>query len=155
VGCFRYVRYPIDAASERELFERFAAEVDVRESVCRDFYDRVIARVPDEGTGWHERRGSVSDGALAELAEPLSHNFGGWFTRKRFDSAQLLLALLNPQGSPEELALFARLHERIARWAETVTVPAPSLVELAELAPFYDALARGAAAHGWELLSDT
>jgi hypothetical protein len=155
LGCYRYVVYPVDEATERALFDLFAAEVATNGSIAQRFHAEVLARVPASGTGWHTRRGGdARTGSLAALAAPLEHRWGGWFSRKRLDSAQILYGVLNPQRDARSLALQAELHARIAAMAAAHPGDAPALREIAALAPFYRTLAEGAAREGWSLIVD-
>ncbi|UJR80642.1 PTS sugar transporter subunit IIA [Sandaracinus amylolyticus] len=155
LGCYRYVTYPVDAASERALFDLFAREVATHGSIAQRFHEAVLARLPASGTGWHTRRGGdVRSGSLAELPAPLEHRWGGLFSRKRLDSAQILVALMNPGRDATSLHLHAELHARIAAHASEQRVQGRSIAELAQLAPFYRALAQEAA-RGWSIVVDS
>jgi hypothetical protein len=155
LGCYRYVTYPIDAESERALFDLFAAEVGTEGSIAQRFHREVLAKVPASSTGWHTRRGpSARQGALAELDEPLAHTWGGLFSRKRLDSAQILVAILNPQPGASALVLHAELHSRLRHFAAERGLGGRALGELTSLDAFYRTLADGAAQHGWSIVVD-
>ncbi len=154
VSCYRYVTYPVDATTERTLFALFATEVEQKGSICERFHAAVLAQLPTSGTGWHTRRGGdARQGALAELDEPLVHTWGGFFGKRRLDSAQILYAILNPRSDAAYVALHAELHARIAAYATTNSLRAPCLDEIVPLAPFYDAIARHAA-EGYRIYVD-
>lgn len=155
LGCYRYVTYPVDAPSETTLFELFAREVAVHGSVAQRFHEAELSRLPSGGTGWHTRRGGdARAGSLAELPAPLVHKWGGFFSRKQLDSAQILIAVLNPGRDPAALALHAELHARIASFAAETGARGKALAELASLAPFYRALAQQAP-QGWSIVTDS
>lgn len=155
VGCYRYVTYPIDATTERTVFELFAAEVGVEGSAAQRFHRARVAPLPASGTGWHQRRGGdAQNGALAELSAPLAHAWGGWFSRKKLDSAQLLLALVNPAPDAPSLALHTELLDRLAAFATERGARARGLDELSALRPFFHALARGAKEERWSIVVD-
>lgn len=156
LGCYRYVTYPIDEPTERVLFEMIAAEVGTHGSAAQRFHEEVLSRMPSSGTGWHTRRGpDARTGALAAMAQPLVHTWGGWFSKKRLDSAQILCAIVSPPRDARALALYAELHARIAAIVAERRLDARGLGQLAELAPFYRALAEGAAREGWSVVVDS
>jgi hypothetical protein len=160
LGCYRYVTYPIDEATERALFELFQAEVGTEGSVAQRFHAARLSRLPSSGMGWHVRRGSDPEtGGLAMMPAPLVHTWGGWFSKKRLDSAQILFSLVSPERDAASLALHAEMIARVAAYARERSLRAPAgpargLDELASLAPFFAALAEGAKRERWSIVVD-
>lgn len=153
-GCYRYVTYPVDAITERAVFDLFASEVGTRGSVCERAYEARLSRMPRAGTGWHTRRGNDNRaGSLAELPEPLVHTWGTIFARKYVDSAQILAMLFAPPGEPAFLSLHADIHGRLADFAAKRELRSRGLDELTGLAEFYEAIAMRSR-EGYRILVD-
>ncbi|HUJ61197.1 MAG TPA: hypothetical protein VLX92_21985 [Kofleriaceae bacterium] len=111
LGCYRYVTYPVDAAFEELAFELFTSQLPTKDSISDQIYRDIVSRQPQD-TGWHTRRGPK--GPLARRPQPLVHAWGGLFSKKRVDSAQLLASLFIPLESPPLVVGYARF------WRELV-----------------------------------
>jgi hypothetical protein len=92
LGCYHYLTYPIDAVSERLIFEYFAADVSTAGGVCDQIHHDVISAI-GEDTPWHTGR-TGDERALATLAQPLAVT---WLdaagATHSVDSAQVLAGL--------------------------------------------------------------
>jgi hypothetical protein len=104
VGCYRYVTYPIDAVTERLLFDFFVAQLPTRDSIADQLYRDVVSQVGE--TSFHSERGP--EGSLARLAEPLVHSWKEGRKSRRVDSAQLLAALFIPLDQLPVIVAYAR-----------------------------------------------
>ncbi len=148
VGCTRYVTYPIDAVCEQAAFAFVAGQIESAGSVAQRFFEARASALPRAGSGWHVRRGPGL-GGLATLARPLEHVWGGWFSRRRIDSAQILFALTSPD--PRGLALHASFLDGFVAHCAATASRSTSIDELASLVPFFRALA---ANPSWSLYVD-
>jgi len=93
LGCYRYVTYPVDAITERLLFEFFVEGVKVPGSIADQLYRDVVSCV-DEESGWYGNRGE--DGALAKLDQPLEHVWASDGEDHHIDSARVMTAAFIP-----------------------------------------------------------
>ncbi|MFT3712428.1 MAG: hypothetical protein QM817_32675 [Archangium sp.] len=124
VGCYRFVTYPVDAKFESLLFDFFVSDVDRAGSIGSQFFDDVVSKQGTE-TGWH-RRGERA------LAQGQLQKRGGLFTRKKFDSAQLLATFFLPSAATQRLppvqrfallVAYSRLVREFVEFARKTTPP--------------------------------
>lgn len=155
VGCYHYVPYPIDPAFEQLVFDFFIAQVEVQDSIANQLFRDVVSRVPASGTGWHVRRGSAEQGGLATLPRPLEHKWGGFFSRQRVDSAQILQALFLTLEHPALVVGYARFWLELATFArEKGITSSPTAEAVQAMLAFWGGLAAGAVTDGWTVLVD-
>jgi hypothetical protein len=108
LGCYRYVRYPVDGPFEQVLFDFFVEELKTPDSIGDQIYRDVVSRQPAEGSSWHVQRGPAEKGGLATLSRPLVHTWGGLFSRRRVDSAQMLASLFITIEHPAAVVGYGR-----------------------------------------------
>jgi hypothetical protein len=157
LGCYHYVTYPVDAAFERLVFDFFVSQVATKDSICNQLYRDFIAKVPAEGTGWHVRRGDdPRTGALAIMAQPLVHTWGGFLSKKRIDSAQILQCLFVTLDRPALVAAFARFWVELVTYADGRGVRDEDSPTLAAVRKLSGMLLQTAAhlADGWTVFAD-
>lgn len=111
LGCYHYVTYPVDERFEEVAFELFTSQLETKDSISDQLYRDIVAK-QGTSTPWHTRRGP--QGALARRPEPLVFRWGGTFTTRTVDSAQLLHSLFLPLRRPALIVGYARF------WAELV-----------------------------------
>jgi hypothetical protein len=109
LGCYRYVTYPVDAITERLVFEFFTSVVEQPHSIADQLYRDIVSLV-DEQAGWYDNRGE--EGLLAELDAPLVHSWEAEDGKHAVDSAQVLAALFIPLDQAVLVVAYARF------WAE-------------------------------------
>jgi len=158
LGCYHFVVYPVDAAFERLVFEFFVSQVETKNSICDQLYRDVVSRVPPAGTGWHDRRGAdARSGALAQLGQPLVHKWGGFLSKKRIDSAQILQSLFITLDRPALVVGYSRFFGELLAFAAARGVTAADSPTLGAVAGFRTMLF-AAAAHsvtdGWTVFAD-
>jgi hypothetical protein len=100
VGCHAFVAYPVDEFFEQRVFEYFVTQLSQTGSPAAVLAQEVLPNVPSAGTDWHTRRGPEAEEALATLPKPLVHSLGGWLSKRRVDSAQLLAVLFQNIEDP-------------------------------------------------------
>jgi hypothetical protein len=129
VSCYRYVTYPVDAASEKVIFDYFAGKVAEPDSVPNQLW-RDIARHVDVESAWYQARGE--DGALAELAEPLRARFTWEGEEHEVDSAQVLASLFGVDlEQPALVVAYALLFKEILEaWRGRVGLQEDGSLEL-------------------------
>jgi len=129
LGCYRYVTYPVDAATEALLLEYFALLLDQprpqdlvgsdpagKKYTAADLLLQLVIEPLKGDTSWHRQRGPAQQGGLAELAEPVTRALasrGG----KQLDSAQVLHAAFTPIDGALALQLLAHFHRGFVQWA--------------------------------------
>ncbi len=86
--------------------------------------------MPSEGTNWHKRGGK---GALAARPEPVRHAWGGFLSKRKVDSAQLLRALLIGLDSEDLVVAYALFWTEFGKFAEESGAGASTSRSLAEL----------------------
>jgi len=120
LGCYQFVRYPVDARFEEVAFEFFTSQLATKDSISDQIYRDIVSKQPSSGTGWHTRRGKTSMDArtLAERPQPLTHSWGGLFSKKKVDSAQLLASLFIPLEHPALVVGYARFWRELVRFAD-------------------------------------
>jgi len=131
LGCYQYVTYPVDAQAEELIFAFFTSQVTTRDSICDQLYRDVVSRVPASGTGWHDNRGAP--GTLAMRPEPLRHKWGGLFSKKTVDSAQVLRSLFLPLDSVPLIVAYARFWTEFLDFARARGVTAKTSSTIGEL----------------------
>jgi hypothetical protein len=141
LGCYSNIHYPIDVEAEEALFEFFVATVQDPESASAQLYNELMVTIDPSSHPWHSQRGGPN--AFCARPQPLQHKWGGFFSKRKTDSAQLLAALLNTaRGAPAVTAyalFWKEFGEFLARRG-----PGPrstSTNEFAELASLYLPLA--------------
>lgn len=164
LGCYRYVTYPIDAVTERLVFERFVAGVEVSGSLANQLFRDIVSRV-DEEAGWYGNRGQ--EGALAELDGPLVHAWEDAEGKHAVDSAQVLAALFIPLDEPPMVLVYARFWAEFFDFVEgKLELAAPgdaladeikasrTLSELRHVSSMLTAAVPGAMQSGWTVVVD-
>jgi hypothetical protein len=156
LGCYKYVTYPLDEPFERIAFEFFASQVATKNSIADQLYRDIVSKVP-ASSGWYSRRGPR--GPLARLAAPLAHSWGGVFSKKKVDSAQLMASLFIPLDQPAVLVAYARF------WTELVEYAAQKLgkdelsngtiAEVRAMVPMLVTAAAHAIGDGWKVVVDS
>jgi len=133
LGCYHYVTYPIDAPAEELLFAFFTqpSQIATKDSISDQLYRDLISRIPSSGTGWHRQRGPR--GPLAIRAEPLGHKWGGLFSKRTVDSAQLLQCLFIALDSLPLVAAYGRFWSEFVAFAKERGVAAGTSRTLDEL----------------------
>jgi hypothetical protein len=116
LGCYHYVTYPVDARFEEVAFEFFTSQLATKDSISDQIYRDIVSKQPASGTGWHTRRGP--QGALARRPQPLTHAWGGLFSKKKVDSAQLMASLFIPLKNPALVVGFARFWRELVAYAD-------------------------------------
>jgi hypothetical protein len=116
LGCYHYVGYPVDARFEEVAFEFFTSQLATKDSISDQLYRDVVSKQPSSGTGWHTRRGE--QGALARRPQPLTYSWGGLFSKKKVDSAQLLQSLFIPLRHPALVVGYARFWRELVAFAD-------------------------------------
>ena len=101
VGCYRFVTYPVDAKFEALLFAFFVDEVGRKDSIGAQFFQDVVSKQGTD-TGWHRR----GERALAQ--GPVLKHGGGFFSRTKFDSAQLLSTFFLPSAATQNMPVTSR-----------------------------------------------
>jgi hypothetical protein len=141
LGCYRYVRYPVDETFERELFAYLlamlgrdvAGYVAASDAAGRDLtagrlvYEMVMTEIGDE-TPFRTARGPR--GTLAMLEAPLTALLDDG---TRISSATLLQAAFHPIDSGLTLQLYAMFYRDFYRWLESRGVDATTSATLAEV----------------------
>ena len=118
VSCYRYVTYPVDAASEEVVFDHFAARVAEPGSLSNQIWQGIVRHVKDDNA-WHTHRGE--GGALAEREEPLRARFIWEGEEQQVDSAQVLAGLFAALDEPATLVAYAVFFKEIlAAWRARV-----------------------------------
>jgi hypothetical protein len=115
LGCYHYVTYPVDERFEEIAFEFFTSQLATKDSIADQLYRDIVSKQPTS-TGWHKRRGP--QGALARRDQPLTHSWGGMFSKKKVDSAQLMASLFIPLDSPALVVAYARWWSELVAYAE-------------------------------------
>lgn len=116
LGCYYYVTYPVDARFEEVAFEFFTSQLATKDSISDQLYRDVVSKQPAAGSGWHTRRGP--QGALARRPAPLTHSWGGFFSKKKVDSAQLMASLFIPLPIPALVVGYARFFAELVHFAD-------------------------------------
>jgi hypothetical protein len=145
LGCYRYVTYPLSGQVERHFFDYFVDALASGHPSYLVGHDRegrgysaaalvhrlVVSDAAPGGTLWHVQRGSATEGALCELAEPLRVRLG---SGAELDSAQVLGAAFAPAiDAAPALTLYAHLFAGFADYLERHGIDAESTHGLREL----------------------
>jgi hypothetical protein len=157
LGCYRYVTYPVDARFEEVAFEFFCSQVATKDSIADQLYRDIVSRQPSSGSGWHTRRGP--DGPLARLPQPLTYSWGGWFSKKKVDSAQLMTAMFIPLEGPALVVAYARFYTELMAFADAKLAGDPALqtgtfAEMRGVAAMTLMLAPMSLTQNWRLIVD-
>ena len=87
------------------MFHFFVSQLPIKDSICSQLYSDIVSRCPSSGTPWHTQR--REQGILASLAKPLQYEWGGLFSKKRVDSAQVLSSLFVSLNNPAVVVGYA------------------------------------------------
>ena len=115
LGCYHFVTYPLDARFEEVAFEFFTSQLATKDSISDQLYRDIVSKQPTNG-GWHTRRGP--QGALAKRPQPLTYKWGGMFSKKTVDSAQLLASLFIPLRGAPLVVGYARFWRELVAFAD-------------------------------------
>jgi hypothetical protein len=115
LGCYHFITYPVDARFEEVAFEFFCSQLTTKDSISDQLYRDIVAKQP-LGSGWHTRRGEGR--GLARRPQPLFHTWGGLFSKKKVDSAQLMSALFIRLEIPALVVGYARFWRELVRFAD-------------------------------------
>jgi hypothetical protein len=155
IGCYRYVTYPVDAITERLVFEFFAATVEQRDSIADQLYRDIVSLV-DEQAGWYDNRGE--EGRLAELDAPLVHSWEADDGKHAVDSAQVLAALFIPLDQRVLVVAYARFWMELFQYLDAEHGPeiarSRTLSELRHVSELLTAALPGALEEGWTVVVD-
>lgn len=162
LGCYRYVTYPVDAITERLLFEFFTEGLEEPDSIADQLNRDIVSQV-DQQTGWYEHRGP--EGTLAELQEPLAYLWGDEDEVHRVDSAQVLAAMFVSLEDPPLVVAYARFWRDFFDFVEARLAAATgeaqgaitnsrTLHELRGVASLLAAAVQGAMKEGWTIVVD-
>ena len=116
LGCYHYVTYPVDARFEELAFEFFTSQVATKDSISDQIYRDIVSKQPSSGSGWHTRRGP--QGSLARRPQPLTHSWGGLFSKKKVDSAQLMASLFIPLRNAPLIVGYTRFWTELVAFAD-------------------------------------
>jgi hypothetical protein len=151
LGCYRYLTYPIDAVFERLLFELFVMQISTKDSIARQVYDDIVSALA-EGDGFYEPRGGPM--MLAELPEPLVHEWKEGRRKRRFDSAQLLRAATIPLDDGPKVVAYNLLWSELLEFAAKKKVRSRNLEEIREIRDLLLFTVAGALTDGWQVVVD-
>ena len=158
LGCYHYVTYPIDAVFEELVFDFFVAQLAVEDSIVAQLYKDIVSQVPARDTGWHTRRGAdARTGACAQRSEPLVHAWGGLFSSKRVDSAQILQSLFITLDHPALVIGYSRFWSELLAFAQERGVgpeDSPTLEAIVPLQRMLLVAAAHALDDGWLMVAD-
>ncbi len=163
LGCYRYVTYPVDIPFEEALFAFFVQNIETKDSIAQQVYETVVKRLGND-TSFHTR--GDGRGILAQRQTVLRHSFGGFFSKKTFDSAQLLQAFflssgalggLDDVGRFALMVAYSRLVSEVVTFARASIPPGASqtLDEVERLRPLYLGAVAMSAQGGGEVLVDS
>ena len=116
LGCYQYVTYPVDARFEEVAFEFFTSGLATKDSIQDQIYRDIVSKQPAAGSSWHTQRGP--QGRFARRPQPLTYSWGGLFSKKKVDSAQLLGALFIPLKIPALVVGYARFWRELVAFAD-------------------------------------
>jgi hypothetical protein len=153
LGCYHFITYPLDARFEEAAFAFFISQVATKDSIADQVYRDVVSKQPSEGSAWHTRRGP--DGPLARLARPLTHSWGGLFSKKRVDSAQLMASLFIELSSPPLVVGYARLYRELVAFAEGALPAEGTFAEFCSLSAMMQVAAAKSVTDGWRVVVDS
>ncbi len=155
LGCYRYVTYPVDALTERLLFEFFVNGVEVRGSIADQLYRDIVSRV-EEDSAWYDNRGE--DGALAELEQPLVHVWQSEGEERRIDSAQVMTALFVPLDEMVMVVAYAQFWVEFFQFVDhdhrKAVADSTTLGELRHVGAMIAAAVEGAVENEWTIMVD-
>ncbi|HSO32022.1 MAG TPA: hypothetical protein VLT33_05885 [Labilithrix sp.] len=143
LGCYRYVTYPVDGAFEQLLFDFFVEQLKTPDSIGDQIYRDVVSKQPAQGSSWHLQRGAAEKGGLATLGRPLVHTWGGFFSRRSVDSAQMLASLFMTIEHPAAVVGYGLFLAELVEFGKSrgVTKQSATFQEVEHLVPLYLATA--------------
>ncbi|HEY4178071.1 MAG TPA: hypothetical protein VGM90_14590 [Kofleriaceae bacterium] len=115
LGCYKFVKYPVDAGFEEVAFEMFCSQLTTKDSISDQLYRDIVSKQPLD-SAWHTRRGEGR--GFARRPQPLTHTWGGLFSKKKVDSAQLLASLFIPLSVPALIVGYARFWRELVQFAD-------------------------------------
>lgn len=136
VGCYRFVKYPVDSMFEKLAFEFFISEVHIKDSICDQIYQDVASNVPLD-SAWHTQRGFPESGGVAMLPKPLVHEWQDGNVRRRVDSAQVLGSLFISLDRPAMVVGYVRFWHNFIDYARPRVTNSPTLNEFLDIFPMY------------------
>jgi len=140
IGCYRYIKYPIDSLFEKTVFEFFVSQLPIRDSICAQIYQDITSNVPLDSP-WHTERGfseeGVVAGALAMLPKPFVHEWQEGNLRKRVDSAQVLSSLFISLDRPALTVAYVSFWQQFIEFARDRVTNSPTFDELLRVFPMY------------------
>ncbi len=138
LGCYRYITYPIDGAFEQLIFDFFVEQLKTPDSIGDQIYRDVVSKQPTD-TSFHTQRGPAEKGGLATLGRPLVHTWGGFFSKRRVDSAQMLASLFVTLENPAVVVGYGVFFSKLVEFGKSRGVTQQSLTfrELEQLVPLY------------------
>lgn len=152
LGCYHFVTYPVDARFEEVAFEFFCSQLTTKDSISDQIYRDVVSK-QGQGSGWHTRRGNGP--GLARRPQPLTHSWGGLFSKKKVDSAQLLASLFIPLEQPALVVGYARFWRELVQFADQKGVPDEgTFAEIRRMSTMMQVLAPASVGQGWKVIVD-
>jgi hypothetical protein len=151
LGCYHYVTYPLDARFEEVAFEFFCSQVATKDSIADQLYRDIVSKQPAQGS-WYERRGP--QGPLARRPEVLVHSWGGLFSKKKVNSAQLMASLFIPLEIPALVVGYARFWRELVAFASPKLADEGTFAEVRALADMMDIAAAKSVLDGWQVIVD-
>lgn len=137
LGCYRFVKYPIDSLFEKLVFEFFVSQLPIKDSICDQIYQDVTSNVPLD-SAWHTERGfQANSGGVAMLPKPLVHEWTDGNVRKRVDSAQILGSLFISLDRPALVVGYVRFWHSFIDFARPRVTSSPTLIEFLDIVPMY------------------
>lgn len=118
LGCYRYVTYPVDEVFEKTVFDFFVDQLGKTDSIGDQLYQAVVSQQPSRGTSFHEQRGPAETGGIAMLSQPLVHTWGGMFSKRRVDSAQMLASIFITLEQPAVVVAYARFFAELVKFGQ-------------------------------------
>jgi hypothetical protein len=161
LGCYHYVTYPVDERFEEVAFEFFTSQLATKDSISDQLYRDIVSKQPTS-TGWHARRGP--NGPLARLAKPVLYSWGGMFSKKKVDSAQLMASLFIPLEAPAVLVAYARFWSELVEYARqklggtTIgkhVLSSGTFAEVQQMLPMLVTAAAHSIGDGWKVVVDS
>lgn len=139
VGCYRYVTYPVDGPFEQVLFDFFVEQLKTPDSIGDQIYRDVVSKQPANGSPWHVQRGAAEKGGLCTLGSPLVHTSGGFFSKRRVDSAQMLASLFVTLEHPAAVVGYGRFFKELVDFGKSRGAAGQSVTlrEIEQLVPLY------------------
>jgi hypothetical protein len=139
LGCYRFIRYPVDGPFEQGLFDFFVEQLQTPDSIGDQIYRDVVSKQPASGSSFHVQRGPAGEGGLATLKAPLVHTWGGLFSKKRVDSAQILASLFRTLKDPALVVGYSSLISAFVKFGKSrgLAEQSPTFREVEQLDQLY------------------